>query len=548
MTSTGPPSGLPGVGAADPIARGDLVRSSAVVGAGTALSRATGLLRIVALLYALGQTRLADAYTVANTMPNLVFELLLGGVLTATLVPIFVERLHDGDDDATSAVVSTSLLALVVVSAAGFVAAPWIIDAFAGSLEGAGPEEVAAYREVGTLLLRLFMPQVFFYGLMTVTSALLTARRSFAIPAFAPVLNNLGVTVLFFAAPHLFGREVSGDDNLLLAAGDDTLVWVLGVGTTAGVAVMAIATLPAVRSLRLGLRFRPDVGHAAVRQVVRLSGWTVGYVVANQLAIYVVLRLASTEGSGDVTAYTVAFTFFHLPHGLFAVSIMTAFLPELTAAVHRGDRPAFAEHFGLGVRLMALVVLPASAGYLALADPIVDVLPITADAVARTADVLFAFTPGLLGFSVYIYALRGFYAHKDTRTPFYLHALANLANVVAAVALVRVAGVEGLGWAYSIAYTAIALVALRALHRRTGDLGLSAAWSPLAAMVGAAALCGAVAWGVAALVPGDPFVRLALAVPAGAATYLGALALVGLDEVAAARRVIFGARLQVRSS
>lgn len=540
MTITGRQSAIEGVGTADPAARGALVRSSAVVGAGTALSRVTGLLRVVALLYALGQTRLADAYMVANAMPNLVFELLLGGVLTATLVPVFVDRIDDGDDEATSAVVSTAMVALVVVSVVGFVAAPWIIDAFAGSLDAASAVEVEAYREVGTLLLRLFMPQIFFYGLMTIASALLSARRSFAVPAFAPVLNNVFVSVLFFALPTLMARDVNGATNLTDATGDHTLIWLLGAGTTAGVALMALATLPAVMRQRLGLRFRPGLGHPVVRSVLRLSGWTVGYVIANQLAIYVILRLASTQGGGDVTAYNVAFTFFHLPHGLFAVSIMTTFLPELTDAANRHDRAAFAERFGLGVRLMVLVILPATAGYLALANPIVDVLPVTLDAVVRTADVLAAFTPGLLGFSVYIFALRGFYARKDTRTPFYLHVGANLLNVALAVPFVAAWGVEGLAWSYSLAYTVAAVVALRSLHEATGDLGLTAAVGPIGQMVVAAVACGLVAWGVSEAAGHDPFVRLALAVPAGGLTYLAVLSAFGLDEVASARRIVLG--------
>lgn len=548
MTTTGRQSAIEGAGTADPAGRGALVRSSAVVGVGTALSRVTGLLRIVALLYALGQTRLADAYTVANTMPNLVFELLLGGVLTATLVPVFVERLDDDDHEATSAVVSTAMLALVGVSALGFVAAPWIIDAFAGSLDGASPEEVAAYRDVGTLLLRLFMPQIFFYGLMTITSSLLSARRSFAVPAFAPVVNNLAVSLVFFLLPGTLGRDLNAPSNLADAAADTTLVWILGLGTTAGVAVMALVTVPSVHRLGIGLRFRPDVRHEAVRAVLRLSGWTVGFVAANQLAIYVVLRLASTQGRGDVTAYTVAFTFFHLPIGLFAVSVMTAFLPELADAVSHGDRAAFGERFGLGVRLMALVVLPATAGYLALANPIVDVLPVTAEAVVQTAEVLLAFTPGLVGFAVYIFALRGFYAHKDTKTPFLLHLGVNAVHVALAIPFVAVAGVEGLAWSYTVAHTVAAVVAVRALERRAGTVGLADAMVPVTQMLVAAAACGLVAWGVSEAVSTDPFVRLGAAVPAGVMTYLAVLSAFRIDEVAAARRLVVGSLATARQA
>src|SRR5690606_6049429 len=257
-------------------------------------------------------------------------------------------------------------------------------------------------------------------------------------------------------------------------------------------------------------------------------------------AIYVVLRLASTQGSGDVVAYTVAFTFFHLPHGLFAVSVMTTFLPELSDAAQRGLGRAFGARFGLGIRLMALVILPASAGYMALARSVVDVLPVTSDAVVRTAEVLAALSPGLFGFSVYIFALRGFYAHKDTKTPFLLHVGVNLANVALAVPLVGAVGVVGLGVAYTLAYTAGAVVALLALQRRVGDLGLARCITPVAKMAVASVACGAVAWTVAQVIHSDPFVQLAVAVPVGAGVYLAVLGVLRVDEVEVARRRVGG--------
>jgi putative peptidoglycan lipid II flippase len=298
----------------------------------------------------------------------------------------------------------------------------------------------------------------------------------------------------------------------------------------------------------LNLRFRFDVRHPAVADVVRLSGWTIGYVAANQAAIYVILRLASTQGSGDVIAYTVAFTFFHLPHGLFAVSVMTTFLPELTDAAQRGLSRVFGDRFSLGVRLMAMVILPATAGYMALAEPMVDVLPVTSEAVSRTSEVLIALSPGLLGFSVYIFALRGFYAHKDTRTPFFLHAGVNVANVVIAIPLVAVVGVVGLGVAFTVAYTVGAVVALEALRRRVGDLGLARAASPVARMAIAAVLCGVAAWVVALVVDIDPFVQLALAIPVGALVYFLALAALGVEEVDTARRRILAMVATARSA
>ncbi|MBK5221918.1 MAG: murein biosynthesis integral membrane protein MurJ [Acidimicrobiia bacterium] len=527
--------------------RGALVRSSALVAVGTGLSRVTGLVRVFAFMYALDQTLLTDSYTIANNMPNLIYELLLGGVLSATLVPIFTERLRD-DDGGISAVVSVAAIVLAVVTVVGFFAAPAILAVYSGALDGASPAEVEAYREVGTTLLRYFMPQVFFYGLVTVVTALLHARRSFAAPAYSPVLNNLVVSAMFISLPHLIDRNLSSDGALVEASADSRLLLLLGLGTTAGVAAMALALVPSLLRQQVRLRFRPDVRHPAVRSLLALSGWTVGYVVANQVALSIVLWLAQSQDPGDATAYSVAFIFFQLPHGLFAVSIMTTFLPELTVAAQAGDDDAFRERFVLGLRLLALVILPASAGYAALSGPVVSLLPLGASASDVTAGVLAAFSVGLFGFSVYLFALRAFYARKDTRTPFKVNVVENALNVGLAIPLVVLLGVRGLAGAYSLAYLVAAVLAVRALSRAAGGLGLRAAAGPLLRMGVAAVACGAAAWLAAELVgPAAPIVRVAVGVPAGAVAYGALLVVFRVEEVDTARRMVAG-RLRSRQS
>jgi putative peptidoglycan lipid II flippase len=528
--------------------RRTLVRSSALVAVGTGLSRVTGLVRTFAFMYALGQVYLADTYTIANNMPNILYELLLGGVLSATLVPIFTERVKD-DDGGTSAVVTVAALVLVVVTVVGFVAAPLIFALYGTALSGASGAEVAAYRDVGTLLLRFLMPQVLFYGLITLATALLHARRSFLAPAYAPVLNNLVVSAMLFSLPTIAGRSLKTDGSLLDAAGDTRLIAVLGIGTTLGVAAMALTMLPSIVRQRPPIRFNPDFGHPAVRSLVALSGWTVGYVVSNQLAVSIIYWLAQSQGAGDVTAYLVAFVFFQLPHGLFSVSVMTTFMPELTHAAQAGDDVAFRERFALGVRLMALVVLPASFGYMALALPVVDLLPIgSATATETTAGVLAMFSVGLFGFSVYLFALRGFYARKNTKTPFLLNLGENVLNVALALPLVVWLGVQGLALAYSAAYLVAAVFALRALSRATGGLGVRVVGGPIVRMAAAALVCALAAWAAAESVAGmGSIVQVLVGVPVGALVYLGGLLVLRVEEVATARRLIQG-RLRARSA
>jgi putative peptidoglycan lipid II flippase len=331
---------------------------------------------------------------------------------------------------------------------------------------------------------------------MTLGTALLNARRSFFAPAYAPILNNVVVigVLLTFAS-------LAGDDTSLGEVADDrSLLLLLGLGTTAGIVAMTVALWPAIRHAGLHIRFHPAWRHPAIRTVARLSGWTIGYAVANQIALFVVLALANGEGAGAVSAYTYSFIFFQLPHGLFAVSIMTTFMPDLASLATVGDLQGFRERFGLGLRLLTLVVLPAAVGYIVLARPLVAMLlergAFGGGSSQLTAEVLVAFSLGLLGFSVYLLVLRGFYAFKDTRTPFLLNLAENGVNIVAALALVGVLGVQGLALAYALAYSFGAGLSLVALRRRVGGLDGRRTMASVSRMAAAAAVMGVAVWAV----------------------------------------------------
>jgi putative peptidoglycan lipid II flippase len=443
-----------------------ILRSSAVVGVGTALSRATGFLRVAAIAYALGVSTLAGVYSYANETPNIVYELLLGGVLTATLVPLFVKHVEDGDEEATSAVVTIAVLALIAITIVGELLAPLIVRLYTIDVSGHGIEQ---QRELATQLLRCFMPQMFFYGLVALATAMLQARRRFAAAAFAPILNNVVVIALFLVLPQLASRPITVPRVL----NDTGLMLLIGLGTTAGIAAMALALWPALKRARVHLHFVPKLRHAAVRTMLRLSGWTVGYVIANQIALWVVLVLANGK-RGGAFAYLAAYAFFQLPHGLFAVSIMTTVQPELAFAVARGDRPALRHRFARGLRLILVVVIPAAGLYVGLARPIVVALlqrgAFSAHDASLVADTLIGFGVGLPAFSAYLYVLRGYYSLHDTRTPFALNCFENAVNVGLALVLYPAFGIPGLAWAFSGAYTVAALLTMATFSRRIGGL------------------------------------------------------------------------------
>ena len=235
-------------------------------------------------------------------------------------------------------------------------------------------------------------------------------------------------------------------------------VWVLGLGTTAGVAAMAWRCWPAVRRSGTELKWRFQPRHPAIRSVVRLSGWTVGFAVANQVALIIVLTLARGVGVGAVSAYQYAFIFFQLPYGLIAVSLMTAVLPELATAARNQDHQMFAERFHEGLGAAADLHAArrpgptCSSGAPAHRDaaPARRVRP--AEATRTTSQMLAGFSLGLPAFAVFLYCVRAFHARRNTRTPFYLNLFENGLNVVLVLPLVALFDTTGLSMAYSIAY------------------------------------------------------------------------------------------------
>jgi putative peptidoglycan lipid II flippase len=530
-----------------------LLRSNLVVATGTALSRVTGLLRVFVFAYVIGQTALGDAYKLGNETPNIVYDLLLGGVLSATLVPLFTAFIRSDDDtdrstpDAqrgTNVVITTAGVLMVALTVVAVVAAPLIFRLY--SLTVSDEVDADLFRSVGTTLTRIFLVQILFYGLVGVGNAFLQSRRRFFVAAWSPILPNVIIIATLLSLPGAGDTEWALADVL-----DDTrLRWTLGLGATLGIASMALVTIPAM--IAAGLRYRPvwDWKHPAVRKLLTLSGWTIGFVAANQLAVVVIRNLATREGEGILSAYVDAFTWFVLPHGLLAVSISTTFQPELARAVIARDRGEFVRRLSQGTRLIALLTLPAAAGLFVLRAPIIGLMqrgqfdPVAS---ANTSRALAGLAIGLVAFSTYLFVLRGFYAHQDTRTPFVLNVGENVLNIVLAFVLVGRWGVLGLGLAYSLAYLLSAIWALQVMSYKVPAFRLRSVfgglWRPLLAVV----LMSEAMWIVANRADGDQgweaLAQIAIAGTVGLIVYVAVLVVLHVPEVAGlARRLPGGHR------
>jgi putative peptidoglycan lipid II flippase len=499
---------------------------------GTTLSRLTGLGRVVALAAALGGGGFADGYNLANNTPNMVVDLVLTGVLSATFVPVFVDHLttRRGKEawEAISAVVTVTITVLIIATAAFFVLAPDIIRLYTVTNHHA---DLSQQQREAVFLLRWFVPQLTCYGLIALFTALLNARGKFAAPMFVPIANNLvviGVLLWFHALvprPSLASIDAHHSGLVLL-----------GVGTTLGVVVQAALLLPSLFRADLHIRFLWNPAHEAMRTITRLAGWTFGWVVANQVALFVMLALADgTRVPGGVSAWTYAYTFFQLPYGVVAVSVMTAVTPSLSARWARGEIPAFRHRMAYGLRGILAIIIPSAVGMLILSHSLIDLVLAhgaeTSSQAESTAAALAMFSLGLPGFCTFLFVVRVLQSMQDTRTAFRLYLVENAINVVGGVVLVGPLGVRGLALSLSIAYTLAALLGLSVIRRRVGGLGGDDLTTPVKRVVGASGVM-AVATVLALSVSGASsgvalLGRVVLAVAVGAVAYVATAAVLG---------------------
>jgi putative peptidoglycan lipid II flippase len=443
-----------------------LGRASGTMAVGTIVSRASGFLRTVAIAAAIGTGAVGDAYNVANTTPNIVYDLLLGGVLSSVLVPVLVrvsKEDSDGGERFASSLLTIVTLALGATVIVGMLAAPLIVKVY---LAAGGGEQTLA-----VTFLRWFMPQVLFYGVGATIGAILNVRQSFAAPMFTPVLNNvivIGTCVAFIFLPGPRPPEIGHMTG--------TQTTVLALGTTLGVVVMTLALIPALRTA--GFRYRPrlDLRHPALRQAGRLAGWTLLYVMVTQLGYLVIVRLSS--GKTSYTIYTLGYQIFQLPHAIIAVSLITALLPRMSAHAAERRYDLVRDDLSTGMRLTAVALVPAALALLALGQPLAVAIfnhgATSYQSALTIGDVLAAFACALLPFSLFQLQLRAFYAHQDSRTPALVNVGVVATNVVGAVVLSSVLPgrdrAVGLALAFALSYTVGLAVSTALLRRLLGNV------------------------------------------------------------------------------
>lgn len=458
----------------------------------TAVSRITGFLRVMAVAYAMGATYLANTYQTANTAPNLIFELLAAGVLTSVFVPTFVEYLVKGDREAgwraADALTSVALVALMFVTLIVALAAPLIMRLLLIGVSD--PILKGDSIALGTTFLRLFAPQILFYGAGMIMTGALHAHRRFALPAIAPIFNNIVVIGVYLLYARMRG-DGSGDPSEVTTAQQ----WVLGAGTTLGVVAMTVCLLPGLRRLGWRFRFRFEPSHPAVKRGARLGVWALGYAGGYQAGLIVVLLLANRV-EGGVAAYQWAYTFFYLPHALFGVPIFNVLFTAMAEHVAREEHGSVAGRLGDGVRMLFFILTPIAVALALLAGPLTRLTLeyglMSEAGAALVGRVLIAFAIGLPSYSLFLVFTRAFYALGDTKTPALFNALtvamASISGAVLFYVLPTDWSVAGLAFGHSLAF-AIGAVILghRLLSRLSADLGSETSVSLRRSLAGAAA-------------------------------------------------------------
>ncbi|MEV7120280.1 murein biosynthesis integral membrane protein MurJ [Kitasatospora griseola] len=476
-------SGGDGAGAGGRVA--GLLNSSAIMAAGTLVSRGTGFLRTMVIAAAIGVASMGDSYNAANTLPTLLYILIGGGALNAVFVPQLVRSMKNDEDGGTA--YANRLLTLVVTGLAGVVfvavlAAPVLVQLISHALMR---DQQSA--ETTVALARYCLPTIFFMGVHVVMGQILNARGRFGAMMWTPVLNNLVVIFTFVMYIGVYGtfQHTEVTPQAISPEG----VRLLGIGTMLGLAVQALSMIPYLRSAGFAFRPRFDWRGAGLGKAARLAKWTFLFVLANQAGFLVVTQLATASGKAaehdghlgvGLAAYSNALLIWQLPMAVITVSVMSAVLPRLSRAAADQDAGAVRDDLSYGLRTSAVAIVPAAFLFLSLGPVIGSSIyglgngGAVAHGTTAVGYMLSAFALGLIPYSVQYVLLRGFYAYEDTRTPFSNTVWVALTQAGTAVLcwllLPAQWAVTGMALGYGLSYAVGVFVAVPKLKARIGGL------------------------------------------------------------------------------
>jgi putative peptidoglycan lipid II flippase len=419
------------------VERAQLVKAAGIIGIATFTSRILGFVRDMVLARLFGAGAAADAFFVAYRIPNLLRELFAEGSMSAAFIPIFSEYLsRRSRQDAwelASAAFTTLLTILTGISILGILAAPWIVSLIAPGF-GDEPEKLA----LTTLLTRIMFPYLLFIGLSALAMGVLNSVRSFAAPAFSPVMFNIAIIVSAFLLAPLFPQPILA----------------VAVGVVLGGLAQFLIQLPALRKATFMFGWKYDFTHEGVRRIGRLMVPALVGLSVTQINILISTILASYFAGGPTYLF-YGMRLIQFPLGVFGVALATAVLPSLAAQAAKGNLDELRDTLGFGLRLIFFVIFPAMVGLILLRTPIVHLFfehgRFSAADTHATAAAVFAYAIGLWAFAGVRIVVAAFYAMQDTRTPVMVATIALLGNIVLSLILMGPLAHVGLALATALA-------------------------------------------------------------------------------------------------
>ncbi|HEX2144020.1 MAG TPA: murein biosynthesis integral membrane protein MurJ [Glycomyces sp.] len=486
----------------------NVVRSSLLMGSGSLVSRVTGFGRTVVISAAIGAGLLGNSYTAAQYFPQMIYELVLGGVFASIIMPLFVKA-HKNDPDGGDAF-AQRLLTLAALALGG---AAILVTACAPLLASAMAEPVQ--HDLVTAFSYFMLPALLLYGLFAILSGVLNSREHFGAPMWVPIINNLVVITVgavFFAVytrdavPDAAGRLFDTADQVTTG-----MVVLLGAGTTAGVVIQVICLAPALRKAGFKWRLRFDFKALPLRTIRRMAAWTLLFVAANQIAVLAVVKIANTASGNQtdggpfvpgITVYNNAYLMMMMAHGIVAVSVITALMPRMTRDADDRRWPELADHLSSGIRLASFLLVPIAAAFIALHEPIGRAIfqwgAYRPEEAYATGQALLVVGLILMPFSISQLQIYAFYALTDTRTVglFNLPVIAiRIGGYLLAFAFLPAQWVVvGLFAANGVSFLVSLLLSMSLLRRRIGLLGMRKTMNGLVRTGTAALIAGAVAY------------------------------------------------------
>ncbi len=412
-----------------------IARSTAMMSGLTLVSRVTGFIRTWAMAFALGNTILAATFSLANNLPNMIYELVAGGVLSTAFLPIYLQQRNGrsrGDANRyASNLLSLAIVFLGVIALLASIFSPQVM--VTQSLFSSASSETV---ENAVWFFRFFSFQIVFYGMSAIFGGLLNAEREYFWPAISSVFMNLIIIATFFAYP--FVSAASGQAGML----------VLAVGTTLSIAVMACVQIPAL--VRAGFRFRflIDLHGEGLRETVKLALPAILCTAINLVSLSFMNSCALHVAANGPASVSYAWMWYQFPYGVLGVALSTALFTEMSDCMSQGNVEGFKRHLRLGLRTTCLLIIPMAAMLFVCADELIGLYTagkFTANDIAPIADLLRGWAFALPLYACYMFLYRAYSSLKDLKTVAICNLVLTCVQVLLYMVFTGVIAVPGFG-------------------------------------------------------------------------------------------------------